>query len=193
MEQILQEIGLGYAIEKFKENKVDYNIVLAASDDDLIKLGVRTIGDRIRLRELCRRRHIHGSSTSYEGAPVTITPHRQGREERALLFTPRNSVGRNNKRKAKASSESSSKKMQIWTGQFLCLADKYATKVPSSAEKQVLQKAGLGFKRIKLDLNGGENECYNKLCSNEIVDNDIVGFPKLKNCGGFELLRCVPN
>ena len=34
-----------------------------------------------------------------------------------------------------------------WTGQFLCLSDCHAKKTPTPAEKQVFQKAGLGFKK----------------------------------------------
>ena len=33
-----------------------------------------------------------------------------------------------------------------WTGQFLCLSDCHAKKTPTPAEKQVLQKPGLGLK-----------------------------------------------
>ena len=33
----------------------DIKVVMSASDEDLIRLGIRTIGDRIRLREACRR------------------------------------------------------------------------------------------------------------------------------------------
>ena len=40
--------------QKFEDEKVDFNVIMSASDVDLIQLGVRTIGDRVRLRDVCR-------------------------------------------------------------------------------------------------------------------------------------------
>ena len=37
--------------KKMKDEKVGIKVVMSASDEDLIRLGVRTIGDRIRLRK----------------------------------------------------------------------------------------------------------------------------------------------
>ena len=34
-----------------------------------------------------------------------------------------------------------------WTGQFMCLPDFHAKNIPTPAEKQVLQKAGMGLKK----------------------------------------------
>ena len=56
MESVLQGIGLGYVSGKFKEEKVDIGVVMSAADKDLIKLGVRSIGQCIRLRDICRRK-----------------------------------------------------------------------------------------------------------------------------------------
>ena len=63
----------------------------------------------------------------------------------------------------------------------MCLADRLATKVPTATEKQVLQKAGLGIKKIKFEI---------------VVNSETgqtIGFSKLKECGGFELMTCVAN
>ena len=61
-------------------------------------------------------------------------------------------------------------------------------------QKQVLQKAGLGLKKIVFDLEDTEEEVYAKLTSSELnEDQNTIGFPQLKNYVWFELLRCVPN
>ena len=39
--------------QKFEDERVDFNVIMSDSDEDLIRLGVRTIGDRVRLRESC--------------------------------------------------------------------------------------------------------------------------------------------
>ena len=77
-----------------------------------------------------------------------------------------------------------------WTGQFMCLSSPYTSKVPNSQEKQILYKAGLGMKKIKFFSGDGEQDVYNKLTSE---DPENGGFPKLKGCGGFELLQCTAN
>ena len=57
-----------------------------------------------------------------------------------------------------------------------------------------MQKEGLGLKKIVFDLEDTEEEAYAKLTSSELDgDQNTISFPQLKNCGGFELLQCVPN
>ena len=79
---------------------------------------------------------------------------------------------------------------RTWTGQFMCLSSPYTSKVPNFPEKQVLYKAGLGMKKIKFFSDDGEEDVYNKLTSE---DSENGGIPKLKGCGGFELLQCTAN
>ena len=69
----------------------------------------------------------------------------------------------------------------------MCPSSPYS-KVPNSQEKQILYKAGLGMKKIKFFSDDGEEDVYNKLTSE---DSENGGFPKLKGCGGFELLQCT--
>lgn len=38
---------------------------------------------------------------------------------------------------------------RIWTKTVVCLADKESSRVPSSAEKEILFKAGLGTRKIQ--------------------------------------------
>ena len=72
----------------------------------------------------------------------------------------------------------------------MCLSSPYTSKVPNSQETQILYKAGLGMKRIKLFSDDANQDMYNKLTSE---DSENGGFPKLKGCGGFELLQCTAN
>ena len=75
-------------------------------------------------------------------------------------------------------------------------SDIYAKKIPTPTEKVVLQKAGLGLKRIKFDLEADEVSVYNQLTSsssgNFQPDELTSGFSQLQNCGGFELMKCIP-
>jgi hypothetical protein len=77
----------------------------------------------------------------------------------------------------------------------VCLADRLAYKVPTASEKQILFKAGLGLKRIKFDVDDNEEAVVKKITASETEDGsaEVLGFPQLHNCGGFELMRCVAN
>ena len=123
----------------------------------------------------------------------------QVREERSLLFTPRKARGSSRITSTTGTGRSilSSRKKpgsKTWTATFVYLADRLATKLPNSTQKQILQTAGLGFKRIKLDLGDNENQVYQKLISDDLdEEGHCKGFPKLNNCGGFELMHCIAN
>ena len=79
-----------------------------------------------------------------------------------------------------------------WTGQFMCLSDCHAKKVTTPAEKQVLQKAVLGLKKIKFSVEDDEVAVYNQL-TGKVESDETAGYPQLKNCAGFELPRCILN
>ena len=70
----------------------------------------------------------------------------------------------------------------------MCLLDIHAKKVPTPTEKAVLQKAGLGFKKIKFDLEADEVSVYNQLTSSSSGNSQpgelTSGYPQLQNCGG---------
>ena len=108
------------------------------------------------------------------------------REERNHLFQPNRSSSSGRGRKRKSACPQSQKQ---WSFQFVCLADKYSFKTPSSLEKQMLFKAGLSLKKIKLDPNDDEDTVKEKVTS-DVKDSDgnTVGFPALRSCGGFELM-----
>ena len=86
---------------------------------------------------------------------------------------------------------------RTWTGQFMCLSDIHAKKIPTPTIKAVLQKAGLGFKKKKSDLEADEVPVYNQLTSSSSGDSQpdelTLGYSQLQNCGGFELMKCIPN
>ena len=68
----------------------------------------------------------------------------------------------------------------------MCLADREQSKAPTLEERTVLFKAGLGFKRLScnLELNTADFQEFLMEESN---------YPKLRNAGGFEFLRCGQN
>ncbi|XP_019853033.1 PREDICTED: uncharacterized protein LOC109582636 [Amphimedon queenslandica] len=71
-------------------------------------------------------------------------------------------------------------KVPSWTHNFVCLARVEQDIVPDSSERAVLQIAGLGEKKIQFPVDADSYYVYDEL---------IASFPKLRNCGGFELLR----
>lgn len=87
------------------------------------------------------------------------------------------------------------KKQRKELGQFVCLADRTRTKLPTPSEKQVLHNAGLGLKKISFDIDDDETDVYTKLMADaqNKENGETEGFPTLKHCGGFELLKCIPN
>ena len=72
----------------------------------------------------------------------------------------------------------------------LCVCQIVMPKTP--AEKQVLQKAGLGLKKIKFSVEDDEVAVYNQL-TGTVESDETASYLLLKKCGGFELLRCIPN
>ena len=155
----------------------------------------------MRLRDACRRVYTRlSTSISLEDSHRTSSG-RPGREVRFLLFSPSvSSTGTgerrtgSRRRQSRANSYGIKRKADYtWTGQFMCLSDCYAKKIPTPAEKQVLQKAGLGLKKIKFSsVEDDEVAVYNQLTGKAEAD-ETASYPQLKNCGSFELLRRIPN
>ena len=82
MDKILRELNLGTLVDRFNAEKIEPDNVISASDSELTRLGVSTIGDRIRLRELCSRA---GERADLEGPSASTS---RNREERLALFNP---------------------------------------------------------------------------------------------------------
>ena len=54
--EILDKLGLNLMTKKFRDEKINIKVVMSTLNEDLIRpISVRTIGDRIRLWEACRR------------------------------------------------------------------------------------------------------------------------------------------
>lgn len=106
-------------------------------------------------------------------------------------FTFRNSLF---SRQTGRQSSPRSKTQPGWTGHFVCLSNTEQTRVPNCSEKEILLKAGLGHKTIRLNNNAGEEDVICALMSSETTaTNEVKGFPSLKEAGGIELLRSVQN
>lgn len=50
----LIEVNMMTLIGQFEAEKIDLNMIKSLSDQELVRLGVTTIGDRLRLREKAR-------------------------------------------------------------------------------------------------------------------------------------------
>ena len=79
MEDILNKAGLSELLQRVIGLSELLQTITAATDMDFIRLGVATIGDRVRIRETCRKREdeLHRSDTNARNS------------ERRLLFQPR--------------------------------------------------------------------------------------------------------
>ena len=166
--EILNKLGLNLVTKKFQDEKVDIKVVISASNEYLIKLGVRTVGDRIRLREACRRIYTANSSLRPLHISKEISTNKSSLEERSFLCSlsfGRNNGSRQKKSRSRGSGAAGSSNRgaadRTWTGQFMCLSDIHSKKMSTPTEKVVLQKAGLGFKKIKFDLEADEVSVYN--------------------------------
>eukprot|EP00731_Ephydatia_muelleri_P026419 Em0018g519a len=77
-------------------------------------------------------------------------------------------------------------KHHSWTTRFVCLSLTTDDKVPcNAAMKETLLEAGLGEKILCIPNISCSKEEFNKI----VLDT----FPKLKQAGGYEFLRCVSN
>ena len=77
-------------------------------------------------------------------------------------------------------------KRQQWTHKFLCLPSCSTNTAPRKGrERQLLISAGLWEKLVKFP----NMDCHPE----EYRDHLLETFPKLKDAGGFELMRCIPN
>jgi hypothetical protein len=94
------------------------------------------------------------------------------REEQGRLF------GWRGKKQASTSTS-------FWSHKFFCLSDTGQSRIPTTASAKVLlEEAGLGEKKIDVPCESNP-EAFHALI--------LSCYPKLKNAGGFELLRCLSN
>ena len=43
MNEILESLGMSMLSQKFEDERVDFNVIMSASDEDLVRLGVLVI------------------------------------------------------------------------------------------------------------------------------------------------------
>ena len=79
IEEILQQLNLGTFYQRFLDEHIDLDNVLSLSDQDLNRLGVERIGDRARLRSLCRQKQQDTGNQTTGLATIDV-------QERAALF-----------------------------------------------------------------------------------------------------------
>ena len=74
----------------------------------------------------------------------------------------------------------------MWKHKFFCLAYVGQSRLPTSeAEKDNLFEAGLGEKEVEFEKLDISTEEFKELL--------FSAFPKLRNAGGFQICKCVPN
>ena len=96
--------------------------------------------------------------------------------EHTRLFNPQYSRSPSQKRKTTVGAN-------MWTAQFFYLADRHQSKDPNASTKQILHNAGLGLKKMKLQLNDNEEQVAEKILSVDLNEvNETLGFPEL--CDG---------
>ena len=186
MDEILRSLGMETVLGRFQAQCMEPETTMAASDQELVRLGMSTIGDRIRLRDACKRK-IEEPSTASTSSASSARQVSAARQERLAIFNPRRHNSRPQTRAAAISTTSGASrrapKRYPWTPTFFCLADTTATKTPSAAEKQILFKAGLGL--TKLDLEDDEQMVTDKIMS-EMQDTHRkrIGISTVKNLRG---------
>ena len=201
MDKILEEAGLSTSLSRFNEERIEPELIIAMTDAELTRLGVTTIGDRVRLRNVCRKKkdistENEGASKADIGSPSSLDAAASSSVslagssdvcsaasvamKRARLFNPRYSKNSSRKRKATLGSNRS------WTAQFFCLADRHQSKVPNATTTQILHNAGLGLKKIKLQLNDSEEQVAERILSANLnEENETLGFPQLRDGGSM--------
>ncbi len=58
LRDVLQTAGLSTLVAKFEGERMDVTMLQSLSDSDMIRLGVETIGDRVRLRH-CAKQQVY--------------------------------------------------------------------------------------------------------------------------------------
>ena len=124
MERILQQLGISSLLSRFVDERVDEKIVLASADSELSRLGVSTIGDRVRLREICKQALQAGEGASTSAASAS-------QEFRELFHSNRRGSKRETKQAIK----------RTWTAQMVCLAIDWPIKfLPQPKNKSCLRQ-----------------------------------------------------
>lgn len=101
-----------------------------------------------------------------------LSSERNPPSERNRIFRPSHHRQTNSHPKAK--------KVEKWRHDFVCLANRGQDRVPLPMEKIELVHANLGPLNLELSLNGDAQIFHDEI---------LKSYPKLQDCGGYELLR----
>ena len=89
-------------------------------------------------------------------------------------------------RKRNTHQPSAKKRKCVWKHKFMCLAYCGQSRLPTSeTDRNDLFEAGLGEKEIEFD----DFNCSSSQFREEIY----TAFPQLREAGGYQFLKCVPN
>ena len=111
------------------------------------------------------------------------SPRNREQEMRSLFnWTARTAIGTGKRTKGSgiATAKSKKKKAVTWTHTFICLAQPDDDTVPDSRDRATLKLAGIGEKKFAVELYCTGQEFYDDL---------LFQYPKLREGGGYELLR----
>ena len=70
MDDILMELNLEMLAAVFRRERIVPSIVQSISKEKMERLGVTTIGDRVRLRELCKEDEENNSRSSFSSRSI---------------------------------------------------------------------------------------------------------------------------
>ncbi|XP_052281294.1 uncharacterized protein LOC127878807 [Dreissena polymorpha] len=177
---VLHSIGLHSLHKNFMSQKIDsIEICKSLEDNQLTNLGLVTIGERIKFKNAVQHWQsmpimpMAESDTAASGSRISTDATLR---ERNSLFMPSRC-----RQPSTSTSVGKRKRPRTWTANFMCLSNNHQNKVPNSAEKECLYKAGLGLKKVTFEGDAKEQSVHDTL---------IKAFTKLEQCGGFELLHC---
>ena len=76
VEEVLNKAGMGHLVERFVSENIDISTIFSISDQDLARLGVSTIGNRIRLREVCKQQQqqLSNNRSASAGSAAAVAP-----------------------------------------------------------------------------------------------------------------------
>ncbi|CAG2233619.1 unnamed protein product [Mytilus edulis] len=207
IKNILEDLGLNHLIPQFQKEGIDLQCFLSLNETQINKLGVHKLGDIARITEKVRLElkksedESQLSTTKQSSIARNILQHRntlfgtgkRASHKRSPHVLPELNIDGKNMHSRKKKSKASGTNSRSWTVTVVCLADKEAKTVPSPTEREILFKAGLGHRKIRFQTDDTEAIVMEKIVSDETIDNETIGFPQLKQCGGFELLICRQN
>ena len=90
MESILEHLGLGTLLELYIDGEIHPEVILSMSESSLVRLGVKTLGERIRIQDICEQ-VVEGEGRSWTSNFATFSSQRM-LEKRRKLFQPYSSL-----------------------------------------------------------------------------------------------------